>query len=1191
MTHPLQRQVRCIGQQARVWLFAGALTSTVGIVVTSIFLVGLLDYLFVVRDIGIRIMGTASTLVAAGLALWRFLWPALHTPLDDVTVARNIESLLPRPQDQLSSAIDFLQQQENDPTAGSIQLRRAVIADMNSRCGQIELPKLADRRPAFRALAFLGIVSVPIAVACFVDGRSVVRSLRRFAVPWSAVGWNDLEPIDVPRQIAAGENFMLQVRDREERLPQNVQVQYWFDGDDLDEVLQEAMVRSGETAQHQLTGVYRSFRFRVVGGDDQSMPWHAVEVVEPPQLDELSIVLFPPAYTGWPPVTAEDALVALTGTRVAVRGSVTKSLSAAAVHVSVGDSETSFPAIISEDGMQFVMDEPADDAWTIHDAGYLDLELLGRDGIVSHSAARREIRAVVHRVPQVSLTRPATHQFVTPRALLSLEITVAEQIAIERVQIQVDRPDGSPPAESNIDIYVRPDRSATPRPDGWATDEPPATTFYADLDLTSLSSLRPGQRLEIRALASNGKPLEGQSESRRLNIVSDDELIDRLAPSERYIFHQLSKMIEQQRQARSRTAALEIGLSERQQVRSSNEDELQNAEFVQHQVHRFLRSSEDSVLPRLEWLLAQLEQNRLDRSDLRRTIQRFHQVLDDLGQSDLTRIEQEFVVLRRTARDLSFGADGQPLDRDRDNVHETASFPAFYDTLRELGRAQYLIIEKLLRLRREFAQWDNYHSLAGELRKLRDDQEALAQRTKEHHWDSIALQSADGGQRTILATLSGEQFDLAHRVEDVQRRMGDMRDVLAESNPAAADNIGDALHLGVRRGVRNKMQQAGDEIKNNQVGLAAGIQGQLVNDLDEIIGVLTHRNERQLKRRRTQLQAAEEELDEITRRAKQQRAELQVATSENPIRKPGQLQYTVQKIAELREQTARMSRQLERLQANRASRDMDRAAHNMQRSVDAARQGNAEQVDAPAGQAEADLAAARQQLAKALRQVEQALLDEQLAQLDQQLTGLIDRQQAAGDEIIRLDKLRIRQGSWTPGQQSSLHRSAVDESTLAEETDRLAARLEQAAVFRFGLSRIAQQMRQVVGRLDQNQTEQSTQALAAAAHDGLVRLQTALRDEDQIPDQEDTAGTSGSAGGAASPASPPINLVELKLLRMLQEDLRERTEEQERNRAGSQPISDGQRHAARQLGEEQEHLADLIFQMLEPNGPDEDFER
>ena len=662
MTHPLQRQVRSIGQQARVWLLAGAVASTVGMVVTSIFLVGLLDYLFVVRDVGIRIMGTAAILVAVGLALWRFVWPALRAPHDDVTVARHIESLLPRPQDQLSSAIDFLQQEENDPTAGSVQLRRAVIADMSSRCGQIELPQLADRGPAFRALAFLGLVSVPIAVACFVDGRSVVRALQRFAVPWSAVGWNELEPIDVPRKIAAGETFLLQVRDRQERLPQNVQVQYWFDGDELDEVLQEAMETSGETAQHELTGVYRSFRFRVVGGDDRSMPWREVEVVEPPQLEELSIVLFPSSYTGWPPMAAEDPLVALAGTRVAVRGSVTKPLSAAAVHVTAKDSKTSYQAVISEDGMQFVIDEPADDAWTIQDAGSLNLELRGRDGIVSRSAARREIRAVVHRAPQVSLTRPATHQFVTPRALLPLEITVAEQIAIDRVQIQVVRPDDSPPAESSIDIYARPDPAASPPPDGWATDDPPAITFQADFDLTSLPSLRPGQRLEIRALAANGKPLEGQSESRRLNIVSDEELIDRLAPSQRYVLHQLSETIDQQRQARSRTAALDIGLSERQQVRPSNEDELQNAEFVQQQVRRFLRSNEDSILPRLEWLLTQLEQNRLDRSDLRQTIQRLHQVLEDLAQSDLARIEQDFVALRRTARDLSTDANSQSID-------------------------------------------------------------------------------------------------------------------------------------------------------------------------------------------------------------------------------------------------------------------------------------------------------------------------------------------------------------------------------------------------------------------------------------------------------------------------------------------------------------------------------------------------
>ena len=57
------------------------------------------------------------------------------------------------------------------------------------------------------------------------------------------------------------------------------------------------------------------------------------------------------------------------------------------------------------DGIEFV-------EYAAPDAGFDHLNLT--------SATRREIRTVVHRARQVTLTQPATHQFVTPRALLPL---------------------------------------------------------------------------------------------------------------------------------------------------------------------------------------------------------------------------------------------------------------------------------------------------------------------------------------------------------------------------------------------------------------------------------------------------------------------------------------------------------------------------------------------------------------------------------------------------------------------------------------------------------------------------------------------------------------------------------------------------------------------------------------------------
>ena len=58
------------------------------------------------------------------------------------------------------------------------------------------------------------------------------------------------------------------------------------------------MTRVGDIMVARRENVSESFSFRAAGGDDDTMPWHEVEVVEPPRLESLEIVVHPPAYTG-----------------------------------------------------------------------------------------------------------------------------------------------------------------------------------------------------------------------------------------------------------------------------------------------------------------------------------------------------------------------------------------------------------------------------------------------------------------------------------------------------------------------------------------------------------------------------------------------------------------------------------------------------------------------------------------------------------------------------------------------------------------------------------------------------------------------------------------------------------------------------------------------------------------------------
>ena len=60
------------------------------------------------------------------------------------------------------------------------------------------------------------------------------------------------------------------------------------------------MTRTGDTMVARRENVTHTFAFRAKGGDDDTMPWHAVEVTKLPRLTSLAITVHPPAYSGLP---------------------------------------------------------------------------------------------------------------------------------------------------------------------------------------------------------------------------------------------------------------------------------------------------------------------------------------------------------------------------------------------------------------------------------------------------------------------------------------------------------------------------------------------------------------------------------------------------------------------------------------------------------------------------------------------------------------------------------------------------------------------------------------------------------------------------------------------------------------------------------------------------------------------------
>ncbi len=125
--HPLQQKIDQLRGRLRQLLLVYGVSATVAAVVGTIVALGTIDYLLRLHDPGMRVLSSLALVGVFGWVAYRCLWQPLATHLADAELALQLKRHFPELGDQLACALEFLDQRDDEPTAGSAAMRRAVI--------------------------------------------------------------------------------------------------------------------------------------------------------------------------------------------------------------------------------------------------------------------------------------------------------------------------------------------------------------------------------------------------------------------------------------------------------------------------------------------------------------------------------------------------------------------------------------------------------------------------------------------------------------------------------------------------------------------------------------------------------------------------------------------------------------------------------------------------------------------------------------------------------------------------------------------------------------------------------------------------------------------------------------------------------------------------------------------------------
>jgi len=1006
-------------------------------------------------------------------------------------------------------------------------------------------------------------------------------------MPWVNRPWprrNNLEFTKRPTRIALGSDFEVELADRNRHLPDVVNIHYWFEGDDRSDIQEKEMKFFGGHMVHRLENVRRPFWYRAAGGD-HTTDWIAVEVVEPPSVESLEIRLFPPDYTGWPVEDSGENIYAIEGTRIEAVGRLSKPASAVALRTDDHDAQPTIPVHLGEDGMEFRVRRDPDPAWIARQSGTYWFETTDPEGLQGGVDRRWNIRVVKDSAPTVSLEKPGATAFATRVAAVPISAFVKDDLAIQAIVLRFHRSEAGEGEAETSDIYRGPDvaprvaegelRSQGERGESRSVDY--------EWDLSGLSGLEPGGWIDFSLVASDYKPQEGESATRRLTIISEDELEERIAARQSYILGQLVEVLRVQRDVRSQTKSLEIELDVAKRLDKQDVDQLQSAELNQRQVARLLADPNDGVAAQIVGLLDELESNHVDCPEVARRMNELLLAVEEVSGERMPVIQRELVDARKIARAALPGTDAASAEQPS---------RALGDSLSRAGQQQDEVIATLERLLGELTEWDSYRRFSREISRLRQTQQEIAQETEKTRLDTLGKErkDLDSEEEANLKRLAERQTELARRFDKILSRMGRMRSVLEDTDPLAAETLADAMDLARQAAIGGQMREGGRQIERNRVGQATETQKSIVRDLQDLLDTLANRREHELDRRLRKLNEAADQLKELQAKAKKLREKVEDASrqTDEETRKR-ELQRLGREQKELAEQTKRLARRLERLQAKRSAGLLDQASSQVDKSAAASERGEEESALEHMQKAENTLEKARQQLDTEKQKAQRDLSDEQMARLEQEIAGLAYRQRAINQTTSGLDALRTQQeGRFTRGQLASVGDLARGQRVLTAETAALAERIAQAKAFVLALRGASREMDRAARGLQRSDTGTSTQRWERNALVRLKQLQKAMkRDGSQTGEPQDGQKPAGE-GSQSPPADAIQRLAELKLLRLMQEEINRRTIELEEKRNGA--ITDEELEALDDLATEQGRLAGLTLDLTVPveGNPEDD---
>lgn len=1134
------------------------------------------------EEFGLRVLSLTSLIVAGCLAAYRILRPAWRFHPTSTHVARWIEEQDPSLGDRLSTVIQLANLDTNNRRFGSPQFREFTYQQWLDAGYQPRWRDYLDLSPWWKSVGRLCIVVVAWAACYALWPQTSWTGLQRL-VPFSSATWprNDrLQLVDPPSTVARDSTTQIEVIDLNSPLPDRVDLLIRDASDAVAnssrEVVVEA-VKMGDVAVANLPAINVPIEIRAVGGDDDTMPWHRIDVVTPPQMVEFQFTVTTPAYAGLE--TREivgKRIQVLAGSQIRLTGKLNEPV--AGLQIKTASSQASegstssgrWLPVVEAGGRDFHVDN-AGDLYTASETLSWQFAAFTADGLEIILPDLWSIDVVQDAVPVVTLEE-STLRSLSTQGQFTLTGRASDDHGLVQIVAKAKRATAgqadfdleareltSDAGETELLIWQTGGRSLPQVGPNNAAPEREVAVRQTWAVAEKLA-IRENDAIEVWLEATDTLGQVGRSRPQAFQIETAQSVLETLAERQRKVTERVRELVDSQRrnlQLAERTAQV---ASASNRIEQETVDALSGVSQVENTIGKQIAEGGQSAAGELSAIAQALEQNQLADSSLAQEIGSLQQQLEAMIDSTLPEAVKAASNAHQTAR------TSQPTGKLDENTRRA---------MQASVRSQTDLLNAMQTWLDQASQAESLQQAQEQLVQLLNQQQRLMQETEQLHLEEVSGANASDllKERTGLSV---EMQGMARQVDELVGRLRSSAE--AEMAGAKQDRINSAADALVEEQTSRLMRQAADQISKQDLTSSATTQKSIKKAIESALDQLGFGRpvESNLADRASQLREASQSISDLA----QQQAEL-AQDMRSGLQNSQDLS---QRQLQLEDSTRLQASQLKSSNQPAASRSLENALNDQNASRQSLADDN-QNAAANAAQAAAEqLAKTAQDLQERSDLLNNAAQQEQIFRLANALNELVELQTPIVAELESLAPSPNENPQLSKAQQQELRLLASEQEAVRMKLETARTRTDRLPAFDWTLEQTNADMLRSVAAAQRFRLAPDAIEAAQAALRKLTMIAEAVATEDtqtsETPSTDQAEDANQSNPSRQSRLLPPI--ASLKLLLALQSEINEQTKRYDIAKNSNDSFSAGrQTQILDELVQQQAALAVQLEKLLQ----------